>query len=67
MAWLLAVCYFLTLALFVLAAYVAGAASLCDTCQGQDYSGTELALVVAGGVLTVLSIAITAITIRRRR
>ena len=53
-AWFLAVAYLVTVGLFVGAAWIAGAAGICDTCQGQDDSGIELALVI-GGIAAALS------------
>ena len=67
MAWLIALAYIVTIGCFVAAAWIAGAAGICDTCQGQDYSGTELALVVAGIAGVVVSAALTRHSIRRRR
>jgi uncharacterized membrane protein len=66
-AWLLAVAYLVTVGCFVAAAWIAGAVGICDTCQGQDYSGTELALVIAGVGGVVISAVLTRHTIRRRR
>jgi hypothetical protein len=65
--WLLALAYLLTIGLFVAAAWIAGVAGICDTCQGQDYSGTELALVIAGIAGVAFSVALTRYSIRRRR
>jgi hypothetical protein len=42
MVWLLAVAYIVTIGCFVVAAWIAGIAGICDTCQGQDYSGTQI-------------------------
>jgi uncharacterized membrane protein len=67
MVWLLAFAYVVTIGCFVVAAWIAGIAGICDTCQGQDYSGTELALVVAGTVGVVVSAALTRYSIRRGR
>jgi hypothetical protein len=38
MAWLIAFAYVVTIGCFVAAAWIAGAAGICDTCQGQDYA-----------------------------
>jgi hypothetical protein len=67
MAWVLGVCYLATGALLVAAAWVAGAAGICDTCQSKDFSETELALVLAGAICAALSLGLTLVVVRRSR
>jgi hypothetical protein len=64
--WLLALAYVVTVGCFVVAAWIAGIAGIYDTCQGRDYSGTELALVIAGIAGVAISAALTRYSIRRR-
>jgi hypothetical protein len=67
MAWLLALCYGVTLILFVGAAWIAGMAGICDTCQGQDSTGTEIVLLIAGAVSAFISIGLTVFAARHRQ
>jgi hypothetical protein len=66
-AWVLAFAYLLTIGCFVAAAWIAGIAGICDTCQGHDYAGTELGLVVAGIGGLLVGTALTRYSISRRR
>ena len=66
-AWFLALAYLVTVGLFVAAAWIAGVAGICDTCQGQDDSGIELAIVIAGVAAGLFSAALTRYSIRRGR
>jgi hypothetical protein len=67
MACVLSLCYLVTLLLLVGAAWVAGAAGICDTCQGQDSTGAELVLVFAGSICAAISGGLTLVSVRRHR
>jgi hypothetical protein len=67
MAWVLAICYLVTVVLLVAAAWVAGVAGICDTCQRQDSGGTDLVLVLAGSICAAISVGLTLVMARRSR